>query len=54
MLKMIFVLYIGFTFLLGVLGIFQDKIDKNGSWLFIIGLTLMIIAPIVAKMCELI
>lgn len=58
MLKMIFVFYIGFAFLLSVLGIFQNEVDKNGyferPWLFIIGLTLIIIAPIVAKICELI
>ena len=58
MLKMIFVLYIGFAFLLSVLGIFQKDTDKDGyferPWLFIIGLTLILITPIVAKICELI
>jgi hypothetical protein len=59
MLKMIFVIYIGFAFLLAVLGIFKaDETDKNGyyktNWLFITGLLLIVIAPIFAKLCGLV
>lgn len=54
MLKFIFVLYIGFCFILSILGICFDKKYSKTAWLLIIGLFLMVISPVVAKMCGLI
>lgn len=56
---MTFVIYIGFTFLLTILGVFKsEEVDENGffkiPWLFIIGLILLIVSPIVGKICGLV
>lgn len=59
MLKMTFVIYIGFSFLLTILGVFKsDEVDENGffkiPWLFIAGLILLIVSPIIGKICGLV